>query len=155
MAFASRELSLKGRALRYLAGREHSRAELEKKLARFEEEPGELQRVLDELQAKDFISEARVVQSVLHQKAPRLGAARVRQELQQKGIAPEAISEAVAGLRDTEYARAFEVWRRRFDALPQDPKDHAKQARFLMSRGFSGAVVGKLLKTGVEAEADD
>ena len=155
MAFASRELSLKGRALRYLAGREHSRAELEKKLARFEEEPGELQRVLDELQAKDFISEARVVQSVLHQKAPRLGAARVRQELQQKGIAPEAISEAVAGLHDTEYARAFEVWRRRFDALPQDPKDHAKQARFLMSRGFSGAVVGKLLKTGIEAEADD
>ncbi len=147
MAFDPRQPSLKGRALRYLSGREHSRAELERKLAKFEEEPGELQRVLDELQAKDFISEARVVESVLHQRAPRMGAARVRQELQQKGIAPEAISDAVAGLRDTEFSRATEVWRRRFDALPQDPKEHARQARFLMARGFSGAIVGKLLRT--------
>jgi regulatory protein len=155
MAFGLKALSLKGRALRSLAGREHSRAELEKKLAKFEEEPGELQRVLDDLQAKDFISEARVVASVLHQKAPRMGAARVRQELQLKGIAPEAIFEAVASLRDTEFTRAAEIWRRRFGALPQDAKEHARQARFLMSRGFSGTVVGKLLKHGVEADADD
>ena len=147
MAFDPRQPSLKGRALRYLSGREHSRAELERKLARFEEEPGELQRVLDELQAKDFINEARVVESVLHQRAPRMGAARVRQELQHKGIAPEAIAEAVAGLRATELARATDVWRRRFDQPPQDPKEHARQARFLMARGFSGAIVGKLLRT--------
>lgn len=150
MAFGSQTLSLKGRALRCLSGREHSRSELEKKLAKFEEEPGELKRVLDELEAKDFISETRVVESVLHQKAPRMGAARIRQELQQKGVDPEAIAEAVSGLRDTEYARASEVWRRRFDALPQDPKEHARQARFLMSRGFSGAVVGKLLRTALD-----
>ena len=43
-------LSLKGRALRLLAGREHSRAELERKLAAHETEPGELARALDELQ---------------------------------------------------------------------------------------------------------
>ena len=52
-------LSLKGRALRLLTGREHSRAELERKLAVHEEEPGQLAKVLDELQAKDFISESR------------------------------------------------------------------------------------------------
>jgi hypothetical protein len=82
--------SLKGRALRLLSQREHSRAELERKLARHEEEPGTLARALDELAAKDFISEERVVQSVLHQRASRVGAARVRQELHHKGIAPEA-----------------------------------------------------------------
>jgi SOS response regulatory protein OraA/RecX len=32
------QLSLKGRALRLLSGREHSRTELERKLAKFEEE---------------------------------------------------------------------------------------------------------------------
>jgi len=154
MVMDPRQPSLKGRALRYLAGREHSRAELERKLAKFEQEPGELQRVLDELQAKDFISEARVVASVLHQRAPRMGAARVRQELQQKGIAPEAISDAVASLRDTEFTRAAEVWRRRFSALPQDPKEHARQARFLMARGFSGAVVGKLLRTALDDDSE-
>ena len=84
MAFAAP--SLKGRALRLLSQREHSRAELERKLKKYEEEPGSLAAALDELAAKDFISEARVVQSVLHQRAPRLGALRVRQELQHKGI---------------------------------------------------------------------
>ena len=74
MAFG--KVSLKGRALRCLSQREHSRAELQRKLAPHEETPGELARVLDDLAAKDFISEARVVESVLHQKAPRLGAAR-------------------------------------------------------------------------------
>jgi regulatory protein len=141
-------LSLKGRALRLLAQREHSRPELERKLARYEEEPGALAQVLDELAAKDFISEARVVASVLHQRAPRLGAMRLRQELQQKGIAPEAVTQALAGLQDSELARAQAVWRRRFDALPGDPQERARQTRFLLARGFSGAVAAQLLKGG-------
>ena len=64
MPFAT-ATSLKARALRLLAQREHSRTELARKLQRFEEEPGSLARLLDELQAKDFISEPRVVASVL------------------------------------------------------------------------------------------
>lgn len=144
MAFAAP--SLKGRALRLLSQREHSRAELERKLAKYEEQPGELSRALDELTAKDFISEARVVQSVLHQRAARHGAARVRQELLHKGIAPEAVAEAVASLQGSELDRAREVWRRRFDALPQDATDRAKQTRFLLARGFNGAVVSKVLR---------
>ena len=139
-------LSLKGRALRLLAQREHSRPELERKLARYEEEPGALAQVLDELAAKDFISEARVVQSVLHQRAARLGAARVRQELLHKGIAPEAVAEAVAGLQGSEFERALEVWKRRFGQLPQDAAERARQVRFLMARGFAGAVVAKVLR---------
>jgi regulatory protein len=138
--------SLKGRALRLLSQREHSRAELERKLAKYEDVPGTLAAALDELAAKDFINEARVVQSVVHQRAPRMGAARVRQELQQKGVDPAAIAEAVAGLQESETSRAFEVWRRRFEAPPQDAKERAKQMRFLMARGFSGAVVAKVLR---------
>ena len=152
MAFAAP--SLKGRALRLLSQREHSRLELERKLAKHEEEPGTLAAALDELEAKDFISETRVVQSVVHQRAPRMGAMRVRQELQKKGIAPEAIGEAVAGLKDTELARAGEVWRRRFDGPAVDQKERARQARFLMARGFSGAVVAKVLRGAADMDAD-
>ena len=157
--------SLKGRALRLLSQREHSRAELERKLARHEEEPGTLARALDELAAKDFISEPRVVASVLNQRAARSGALRVRQELQAKGldaelvaqamgIAPEAIAEAVASLQDTEVERATALWRRRFDAAPTDAKERAKQTRFLLARGFSGAVVAKVLRSDFD-EADE
>ena len=148
MAFSAP--SLKGRALRLLSQREHSRSELERKLARYEEEPGTLARALDELAAKDFISEARVVQSVLHQRASRHGAVRVRQELLHKGIAPEAVAEAVASLSGSELDRALEVWRQRFGTPPHDAAERAKQMRFLLARGFAGAVVAKVLRRDVD-----
>ncbi|MGK6308145.1 recombination regulator RecX [Variovorax sp. DT-64] len=143
---ASSAPSLKGRALRLLGQREHSRTELERKLARYEEEPGSLARALDELTAKDFISEARVVQSVLHQRAARHGAARVRQELLHKGVAPEAVAEAVASLAGSELDRAREVWRQRFGTPPQDAGERARQVRFMLARGFAAAVVAKVLR---------
>lgn len=142
-------LSLKGRALRYLSQREHSRPELERKLARYTEQPDELAEALDALQAKGFISEARVVESVLHQRAAQFGSLRLRQELQHKGIAPAAIAEAVASLKDSELERAAALWRRRFEA-PTDAKERARQTRFLLARGFSGAVVARVLKGGTE-----
>ena len=150
MAFSAP--SLKGRALRLLSQREHSRPELERKLAKYEEVPGTLASALDELAAKDFINETRVVQSVVNQRAPRMGAARVRQELLHKGIAPEAVAQAVADLQASEPLRAREVWRRRFDAPPHDAKERAKQARFLLARGFSGAVVGRVLRFDADDE---
>ena len=144
------QLSLKGRALRLLGSREHSRAELERKLAPHEQEPGQLARILDDLQAKGFIDERRVVDSLLHRRAPRLGAARVKQELQAKGRPSALVGEAVGALRGTELQRAREVWQRRFGVLPGDARERARQARFLMARGFGGDVVQRVLK----ADAD-
>lgn len=139
------QLSLKGRALRLLGGREHSRAELERKLTSHEEEPGQLRRILDELQAKGFISDQRVVESVIHRRAARLGAGRIRQELQGKGLDGELVQQAMAQLKSTEEARAREVWRRKFDTLPQDAAERGKQARFLAARGFGGEVIRRVL----------
>ena len=139
-------LSLKGRALRLLSGREHSRSELERKLGPHEEEPGQLRRVLDELQAKGFIDHERVAQSVVHRRASKLGAARIRQELQSKGLDADLVAEAVAGLRASELQRAQEVWRRRFEQLPVDAAERGKQARFLAARGFDGDVIRRVLK---------
>ncbi|HZY17153.1 MAG TPA: recombination regulator RecX [Ramlibacter sp.] len=146
------QLSLKGRALRLLSGREHSRAELERKLAAHEEEPGQLARILDDLQAKGFISEQRVVESVLHRRAAKLGAGRIRQELQAKGLDGELVAEAVQKLRGSELARAREVWLRRFGVLPQDAAQRGKQARFLAARGFDGDVVRRVLASRADED---
>jgi len=143
MSFA--QPSLKGRALRLLSGREHSRAELERKLKSFEEEPDTLARVLDELQAKGFISEQRVIESVLHRRAAKLGTARIKQELQGKGLDPAAINEALAGLQATERERALAVWRKKFGAPPLDAQAAAKQMRFLAARGFGGDVIRRVV----------
>ncbi len=138
--------SLKGRALRYLAAREHSRVELERKLSSHESEPGELARVLDDLAAKGFINEARVVESVLHRRAGRLGNGRVLQELRQKGISTEALAEAEENLRATEFERAGEVWRRKFGTSATEPAERARQMRFMAARGFSAEVVRRVMR---------
>ena len=143
MGFA--QISLKGRALRLLSGREHSRAELEKKLRAHEETPGELAQALDELQAKGFINEQRVVESVIHRRAARLGAGRVKQELQAKGISAEAVAEAVQTLRSTELQRAREVWRKKFGEPVTDAAGRAKQMRFLASRGFGAEAIRRVV----------
>lgn len=148
MGFA--QPSLKGRALRLLSQREHSRAELERKLRQHEQEPGQLQRTLDELQARGFIDEQRVVESVINRRAPRLGAGRVRQELQAKGLDAERVALAVASLRATEVERAREVWRRKYEDLPRNAAERAKQSRFLAARGFGGETIRRVLGGGDE-----
>ncbi len=149
---ATPPISLKGRALRLLSGREYSRAELERKLASHEEKPGALARALDELQAKDFINEQRVVDSVVHRRSPKLGTQRIRQELQAKGLAPEAVAEAVAQLRTTEVDRAREVWRKKFGNSPADAAQRAKQMRFLATRGFGGDAIRKVVSSGSDED---
>ena len=144
-------ISLKGRALRLLSGREYSRAELERKLKPFEAVPGELAEALDALQAKDFINEQRVVDSVLYRRTAKLGTARIRQELQPKGLDPGMVLDAVASLQDTELARAREVWRKKFGAPPVDAQAAAKQMRFLASRGFGGDVIRRVVAGAQDA----
>ena len=138
-------LSLKGRALRCLAQREHSRVELARKLAAHAESPEQLDRVLDELQAKDFISEARVVASVINRRAAKFGAARIRHELQGKGLAPEAVAEAVTTLKASEVERAREVWRKKFGELAAGAAARGKQMRFLAARGFGSDAIRRVV----------
>jgi regulatory protein len=138
--------SLKGRALRLLSQREHSRTELERKLAPHEEVPGELAKALDELQARDFINDGRAVDSVVNRRSGKLGSARIKQELAAKGLSGEAVAEAMANLKDSELGRAQEVWRKKFGTPPQDPLERAKHMRFLITRGFNAEVVRRVVK---------
>ena len=144
--------SLKGRALRLLSQREHSRQELERKLRPFEEVPGELATALDLLQAKDFINEQRVVESVINRRASKLGAARIKQELQSKGIEGQAIQEAMHAVRASELERAREVWRKKFGQAATTPAERAKQVRFLASRGFGGEAIARVVSGAFDAD---
>ena len=144
-------LSLKGRALRALSQREHSRLELERKLARHAEDTPEataaqqIAAALDELTALGFISEARVAESVFASQARRVGALRLKQTLQAKGLAPELVAQTVQAARSTELERAQALWQRRFGAAPADAATRVRQMRFLAGRGFDGEVVRKVV----------
>lgn len=135
--------TLKARALRLLAQREHSRAELMAKLARHVQEGEDLPALLDALQARGFIDEARVAESLVHRRAPLLGTQRVLQELRRKGLDEALVHKAAAELADSELARARAVWRKRFGNAPAaaTPQERARQMRFLASRGFAAETV--------------
>ncbi|MFN3564801.1 MAG: recombination regulator RecX [Burkholderiaceae bacterium] len=141
--------SLLQRAVAALARREHSRAELARKLRRHlpqGADPAEIDRVLDELAGKGMLSEARFAASLVRTRAGRFGASRVRQELKQHGVAPELVAQATADLAKSELARAREVWRKRFGVPPRDDAERAKQLRFLASRGFSTDVILRVVR---------
>ena len=151
-------LSVKGRALRWLAQREHSRAELERKLARHVEDSPEasaaaqIAAALDELVARGLLSEVRVAESVLASHAPRYGARRLKQTLQAKGLEPALVAATVQQARSTELERARDLWRRRFGAPAADAAGRARQMRFLAGRGFDGDVIRRVVQA---PDADD
>lgn len=142
--------SLKGRALRLLSQREHSRLELEQKLKRYEETPGELAQALDFLQAKDFINDQRVVESVVNRRASKMGVARIQQELYSKGLDAHAMAETLNDLRATEAERARQVWVKKFGQPPQDAREQAQQMRYLLSRGFASETVRRIINQPTE-----
>lgn len=146
----SGQLSLKGRALRLLSMREHSRAELVRKLAPFAMPDDDLESMLSGLAAQGWISEERVAQSHVNRRAARLGVARVRQELQAKGVPTDVVSAAVKGLQASELTRAANVWLKKFGTVPVDAKERARQGRFLLGRGFGASTVNAVLSRAAD-----
>lgn len=130
-------LSLKGRALRYLSMREHSRVELGRKLARYAEEGDDVNAVLDFLEKNNWLSQERFSESLLHRRSARFGNHRIMAELQSHDVHGDALTGLKAGLADTEATRATEVWRRKFGTVAADAAERSKQMRFLLQRGFS------------------
>ncbi|MCY0388687.1 recombination regulator RecX [Robbsia sp. Bb-Pol-6] len=146
--------SLRGRALGYLSRREHSRSELARKLAPFvEESDGEqaVERLLDALAREGWLSDNRFAESVVNRRAARFGAARIVGELKRHKLDGELVQELGATLRETEWTRIQDVWRKKFGSLATTPQERAKQARFLAARGFSRDLIMRILKVGNDA----
>jgi regulatory protein len=161
--------SLRARALQWLAQREQSRSELRRKLLPYalaEDEAAvdagipaaesapvaRVDAVLDWLEAHDYLSQARFVESRVHARASRFGNLRIRQELKQHQVTLPA--EAALALKDSELQRACAVLERKFAKPPSSPAERAKQARFLAGRGFSPEAIARALRRdGAEQHA--
>jgi regulatory protein len=139
------ELNLRVRAMRYLARREHSRTELRSKLLPYVQEGDDLDAVLDDLVAREWLSDTRASTQLVHAKRNRFGTQRIVHELRQKGIPENLINEALPELKESELDTASAVWQRKFGNIAQDEIEKGKQVRFLQSRGFSIDVIFKVL----------
>ncbi len=136
------------KAVALLALRERSRAELVQKLSDFfsDADSALIESVLDELESKKYLSDERFARVRLMLRSSRYGDRRLRDELRQSGISESSIDSAFEDLKETEYERAKALWDRKFGEITKDPKEKAKQFRFLASRGFSFRVINRILE---------
>jgi regulatory protein len=151
---ARQQISLKARALRYLAAREHSRLELARKLSRYAQEGDDIEALLDTLESAKFLSQSRFSESLVHRRAARFGNSRILSELQSHGIEGDALQGIKANLAEDEIGRAREVWRKKFGSQPADAAERAKQMRFLQQRGFSHRAI-KAALSAYESDIDE
>jgi regulatory protein len=146
-------ISLKARALKFLAFRDLSTLELKRKLLPIAAEQGKTESDVDaliaEFQAKGFQSDVRFAQSLARRRS-KFGVARLAQELKTHGLDKSTLIETVQAAKDTELERAHEAWQKKFGVIASDAKGRAQQQRFLASRGFSAQVVSRVLKGDVE-----
>ena len=137
--------SLRVRALRMLARREHSRLELQNRLSSGGADDAELQVVLDEFEQNGWLSERRLVNAVVQTRRRRFGTAKVLRELKDKGVSEEGLDQARAALREGELETARRVWNKKFGKRPASLAERAKQTRFLAGRGFSQEIIREVL----------
>lgn len=138
--------SLKARALRYLAAREHSRQELARKLARHAEESDDIPAVLDWLEASKFLSESRFAESLVNRRVARYGSSRILSELQSHGVDESTVAVLKQTLSLDEDQRAWEVWTKKFGKPAESREEAAKQMRFLQQRGFSSTAISAVMR---------
>jgi regulatory protein len=153
------QLSLLARAVSLLARREHSRAELARKLTRRRKsdqearsvDPAEVEQLLDQLEREGVLSDQRFAVSRVASRAQRYGNARLLNELQRSGVDRSIAAIAVAGSTESELVRARALWRRRFGVPPAYERERARQIRYLQARGFSSDTIRGVLRAREEA----
>ena len=147
---AADEAACKRTAVELLARREHSRLELERKLATRGFPEAVIAPALDALEHSGVLVATRFTESFIRSRVAKgQGPARIRAELAERGVGDAA--ELLRGGDVDWLAAARAVRRKRFGAEPpRDFRERAKQARFLQYRGFTADQV----RAALELDAD-
>ncbi|MFQ5486831.1 MAG: regulatory protein RecX [Gammaproteobacteria bacterium] len=139
--------TVRRQALDYLARREHGVEELRRKLLNKGHGPELVEEVLAALVRERLLSEQRFVESFVAARQRRgEGPLRIQASLRQRGVADELIAAQVDAGSEVWRSIVREVWHKRFRGEPpRDYRERARQARFLLQRGFTMEQVTRLL----------
>ncbi len=149
---ADNAMTVRQRALAYLARREYTRDELARKLAPHCEDEDEIAALLEDFQQRGWLSEQRFIEQTVHARQARFGSRRIAHELKEKGVSAEAIEAALPQLKESELETARAVWQKKFGRPPEGASERAKQMRFLMSRGFGMETIRRVMQGNAEEE---
>ncbi|MBS0393481.1 MAG: RecX family transcriptional regulator, partial [Proteobacteria bacterium] len=98
---------------------------------------------VSELEDERLVNDARYVEAAVAGRIARgQGPVRIMLELRRHGVAAALVESAVEPRSPAWAERAAELRRRRFGSgAPAGPAERARQVRFLLQRGFTGAQV--------------
>lgn len=146
---------LRGRAIRLLARRERSRAELQRKLDPDGSNAEAVARLLDQLQIEGWLSESRLAEQFVNGRRHRASAGRIRQELKRRGVAAATVAAATTGLEADDLRVATALWQRRFGTAAADRSGRERQLRFLLARGFGRGLALRVLRDAGDRAAEE
>jgi len=105
----------------------------------------EITALLDELERENWLSNSRFAQSFSRRRGNGRGTALVLHDLRQHKLDETDMQAVREQLQATEVQRARQAWEKKFGQAPANAKDWARQARFMMSRGFSASTFKQVL----------
>jgi len=134
-------------AVALLAHREHSHLELLQKLEKKEFSPDEIEKALDQLREQGLQSDQRFTEAYTHWRINAgFGPRRIAMELKQRGVSQELIDKYLQpGNRAFWKNRLQLVWQKKFKIKTKEAKEHAKQYRHLMQKGFEPELIHAFL----------
>ena len=109
--------------------------------------------LLDWLSERAYLSDERFVESRVRARQARFGNRRIRQELQQHGLALDDTT--LRELTASEQGRARDLWLKKYGKAADDAASRARQMRFLVGRGFSLDVVRRVVQGQGDDSSDD
>jgi len=143
----SEQQQIERRALNLLANREHSRAELRRKLLTREVDPQQVDALLNRLERNGTLSDQRFTEAYVSSRRRRgFGPLRIEPELRERGVGQPLIEQWLDADDPDWEARLREVAAAKFGRTPAaDYREQVKRARYLEYRGFSHAQIRRLL----------
>lgn len=137
------------RAVKLLVTREHSRMEIETKLAKRDVSPEVIDNVVEQLQREGYQCDVRFASALCEQRLNKgFGPLSIRAKLQQRGVDRAIIAEVIDELDTDWVAQAVQALQSRFtteELSDNSQRQRGRVARFLQSRGFSPNVAHRAL----------
>lgn len=137
--------NLRERALRLLARREHSRAELTRKLEAAGFAGDEIASLLDDFEKRNWLSDQRFAESYIADHRARAGSIKLAYDLRQRGVPTSIVDQLLSDSQESELERARDVWKKKFGTPPANAAEKTKHMRFMQSRGFTTGVIREII----------
>jgi regulatory protein len=134
---------IKKDCLRLLTRREHSRKEIEQKLAVKGYQQKQVVEVLAELTKQSWQDDKRFAESFINMRRNKgFGPVKIAYELQQQGIDKDTVEQLIHAISDDWQESLEQVYRKKFANLAvKDNIERSKRIRFLSQRGFPNGMI--------------